>query len=296
MNVTVKGHAGFPGGCLDQPWTAATEHPCAYWSLVTTLRTRSLSITWIRRGFQTECMSGLGDVSWYLVRAEPNLVIIDLAHDNPEHLRLLDELKSRANTPVIAIIEREPIEFDCATALELGADDCLARPFGARELVARTRAILRRLPIKRAIRSPAQSGSYWFAGWRLKLGSRRLTNSKGMSVALTAAEYILLIAFLDAPRRTLTRQFLVQATHLHQDIAERSIDVQVMRLRQKLATDRNMQDLIKAAPGLGYVFTAAVEKLGSRVADTDFLHENHATQLSPFYRVARDKREAYSRR
>ncbi len=216
-----------------------------------------------RRGFQTECMSGLGDVSWYFVRAEPNLVIIDLAHDNPEHLRLLDELKSRANTPVIAIIEREPIEFDCATALELGADDCLARPFGARELVARTRAILRRLPIKRAIRSPAQSGSYWFAGWRLKLGSRRLTNSKGMSVALTAAEYILLIAFLDAPRRTLTRQFLVQATHLHQDIAERSIDVQVMRLRQKLATDRNMQDLIKAAPGLGYVFAAPVEKLGS---------------------------------
>jgi two-component system OmpR family response regulator len=233
-----------------------------------------------RQGFRTACMSRLGDVRRYLVRDEPNLVILDLAHDNPEHLRLLDEFKSHPHTPVIAIVERGPIEFDCATALERGADDCLMRPFGPREVVSRTRAILRRFPIKRAIRSPAQSGSYWFAGWRLKLGMRCLTNSTGISVALTAAQYTLLVVFLEAPRRTLTRQFLVQATHLHKDVAERSIDVQVMRLRQKLATDHK-RDLIKTEPGIGYVFTAPVEKLGPRVADTGFIYEGHATQLSP---------------
>ncbi len=234
-----------------------------------------------RRGFKTAYMSGLGDVSRYLARDEPNLVILDLAHDNPVHLRLLNEFRSRANTPVIAIIERGPIEFDRATALELGADDCLTRPFGPHELVARIRSILRRLPIKQAIRSPARNGSYWFAGWCLKLGIRRLTNSKGMSVALTAAEYTLLVVFLEAPQRTLTRQFLVQATRLHKDIAERSIDIQVMRLRQKLATDHNKRDLIKAEPGIGYVFTAPVETLGPRVDDTDFVHESHATQVFP---------------
>jgi two-component system, OmpR family, response regulator len=225
-----------------------------------------------RRSFQTACLSAPINVSRHLVRDEPNLVVLDLARDNDEHLRLLNEIKSRP-TPVIAIIGHGPVEFNRATALELGADDCLTRPFGPHELVARIRAILRRLPIQREIHSPAEKGNYCFAGWHLNLRLRRLTNSKGMLVALTAAEYALLVALLKTPQRPLTREFLMQATHLHQDVAPRSVDVQIMRLRRKLATDPNTRDLIKAEPGIGYVFNAPVKTFGPGMADSDCIRE-----------------------
>ncbi len=226
-----------------------------------------------RRSFQTACLSDSINVNRHLVRDEPDLVVIDLAYDNDEHLRVLNEIKSRTNAPVIAIIQQGSIAFDRATALDLGVDDCLTRPFGPQELVARIRAILRRLPIRQAIRSPAPSGSYWFAGWHLDLRSRRLTNSNGMSVALTVAEYTLLVAFLEAPQRPLTREFLVHATHLHQDISPRSINVQVMRLRRKLATYPDARDLIKAELGIGYAFTAPVRTFGPGIAGTGCIRE-----------------------
>jgi DNA-binding response OmpR family regulator len=221
-----------------------------------------------RRSFQAACMSEPANLGRHLVSDEPNLVVLELAHDSRDCLRLLNEIKSQRNIPVIAITGHESCEFDRATALELGADDCLTRPFNPRELVARIGAILRRvrraiespsLNVKQIIQSPPQKTIYWFVGWNLNLRIRRLTNSKGARVPLTAAEYALLLTFIEAPQRPLTREFLVQATHLREDVAPRSIDVQVMRLRRKLAPDPNIPDLIKTAPGIGYVFNAPVK-------------------------------------
>jgi DNA-binding response OmpR family regulator len=223
-----------------------------------------------RRSFQTACMSEPADVRRHLESDEPNLVVLELAYDNKDRLRLLNEIRSQWNTPVIAISGQEPVEFDRATALELGADDSLTRPFNPRELVARIGAILRR--VGQAIEPPSQdvkhiiqscsrkkAAIYWFVGWNLNLRIRRLTNSKGARIALTAAEHALLLTFVEAPQRPLTREFLMQATHLHEDVAPRSMDVQVMRLRRKLAPDPNSPHLIKTAPGIGYVFDVPVK-------------------------------------
>jgi two-component system OmpR family response regulator len=211
------------------------------------------------RNFQTACMSDPINVNRHLVHDKPDLVVLDLVRDNDEHLRLLNEIRSHPNTPVIAIIGQGSIAFDRATTLDLGVDDCLTRPFGPHELVARIRAIVRRLPVQQAIRSPTGKVNYCFAGWHLELRHRRLTNSKGMRVELTVGEYALLLAFLKTPKRPLTREFLAQATHLHHDVASRSVDVQVMRLRRKLATDPTTRDLIKTKLGIGYVFNAPVK-------------------------------------
>jgi DNA-binding response OmpR family regulator len=226
-----------------------------------------------RRSLQTACLSAPINLTRHLVRDEPNLVVLDLARDNDVHLRLLNEIKSRPNTPVIAIIGHGPDEFNRASALERGADDCLARPFGPHELVARIRAILRRLPAQSAFHSPAEKANYWFAGWHLNLRLRRLTNSKGMQVELTLAEYMLLVTLLKTPQRPLTREFLVQATHLHHDVAPRSVDVQIMRLRRKLATDPTTRDLIKAEPGIGYVFNAPVKTFDPAMPDSGRIRE-----------------------
>jgi DNA-binding response OmpR family regulator len=90
---------------------------------------------------------------------------------------------------------------------------------------------------------------------------RRLTNAKGEPIALTKGEYALLIAFLDAPQKPLTREHLLQATRLHDDVYDRSIDVQVLRLRRKLETDPSAPSVVRTERGVGYVFTLSVERL-----------------------------------
>jgi DNA-binding response OmpR family regulator len=100
-----------------------------------------------------------------------------------------------------------------------------------------------------------------FAGWRLDQHTRSLTDPSGAPVALTKGEYALLIAFLDAPQRPLTREYLLQATRMHEDVFDRSIDVQVLRLRRKLETDSSMPRFIRTERGVGYVFAVPVEKL-----------------------------------
>jgi DNA-binding response OmpR family regulator len=217
------------------------------------------------RNFKITCLSKPTDLCRHLFRNQPDFIILDLAHDNDGHLRLLSSIKSRSDIPVIAIIEHDADQFDRVTPLERGADDCLARPFFPQELVARIRAVLRRFPVKQAFQT-TESGSYQFAGWQLNLHRRRLTNPNGATVTLSAGDYALLVAFLRSPQRTLTREFLVQATQATRFdrvriIALRSIDVQVWRLRRKLAGAFIPRELIEAKAGIGYAFTASVTKV-----------------------------------
>ena len=107
----------------------------------------------------------------------------------------------------------------------------------------------------------AEQGRCRFGGWQLDRRTRRLTDPNGTLVALTKGEYALLIAFLDAPQRPLTREQLLQATRMHEDIFDRSIDVQILRLRRKLEADPTMPRIIQTERGVGYRFAVPVERL-----------------------------------
>jgi DNA-binding response OmpR family regulator len=111
--------------------------------------------------------------------------------------------------------------------------------------------------------SPAREperGGYRFSGWQLNLRTRRLTDPNGADVALTKGEYALLVAFLDAPQRPFSREHLLQATRVHEDVFDRSIDVQILRLRRKLEQDPSAPQIIKTERGVGYVFARQVER------------------------------------
>src|SRR6266581_403053 len=200
------------------------------------------------------------EVSALLARGEPDLVILDLRFGQEDGLDLLREIRSHSDVPIIITTGHRRDEIDRVVGLELGADDYITKPFGLRELLARIRAVLRRREAGNAaaMRDP-ERGRCRFGGWQLDRRSRRLTNSSGEPVALTKGEYSLLVAFIDAPQRPLSREHLLQATRIHEDVFDRSIDVQVLRLRRKLETDPNAPSVILTERGVGYVFAAPVE-------------------------------------
>lgn len=192
--------------------------------------------------------------------AHPSLIILDLRLGQDDGLDLLRELRSHSDVPVIITTGHRTDEIDRIVGLELGADDYIVKPFSLRELLARVRAVLRRQEIGRAARtSDPERGGYRFNGWVLQRRDRKLADPGGAAVPLSKGEYALLIAFLEAPQRPLTREHLLQATRVHEDIFDRSIDVQVLRLRRKLEVDPSAPRVIQTERGVGYVFALAVE-------------------------------------
>jgi DNA-binding response OmpR family regulator len=166
----------------------------------------------------------------------------------------------RAPDAVIIVTGHCLDETDRIVGLELGADDYVAKPFSLRELLARVKAVLRRQEIGRSSRHQGpERGGYRFAGWMLERRNRKLVAPDGAHVPLSKGEYSLLLAFLEAPQRILTREHLLQATRLHEDIFDRSIDVQVLRLRRKLELDPSMPQIIRTVRGLGYDFSLDVD-------------------------------------
>jgi two-component system, OmpR family, response regulator len=189
------------------------------------------------------------------------LVILDLRLGHEDGLDLLREVRSSSDVPVIIITGHRRDDVDRVVGLELGADDYLTKPFNLRELLARVRAVLRRFDIGRVAptRDP-ERGRFRFSGWQLDRRARRLTDPSGAPVALTKGEYALLLAFLDAPQRPLSREHLLQATRVHEDVFDRSIDVQILRLRRKLERDPSAPRFIQTERGVGYVFAVSVER------------------------------------
>jgi DNA-binding response OmpR family regulator len=213
-------------------------------------------------GIRTISASGREEVSGLLAREEPSLVILDLRLGREDGLDLLREIRSHSDIPVIITTGHRRDEIDRVVGLELGADDYITKPFGLRELLARIRAVLRRREAgQAAVQRDPERGRCRFGGWQLDRRNRRLSDSSGIPVALTKGEYALLIAFLDAPQRPLSREHLLQATRIHEDVFDRSIDVQVLRLRRKLETDPNAPRVILTERGVGYVFALPVEPL-----------------------------------
>ncbi len=195
-----------------------------------------------------------------LSRVEPDLILLNTPIEQGDGLRLLRDIRSRSDAPIVVTSHQECGEVDRIVALELGADDYLDRPVSLRELLARIRAILRRCETARnpARRTP-ERGGFRFAGWQVHRRSRRLITPDGRVVPITKGEYALLIAFLSAPQRPLSGEHLLQATRVHEDLFDRSIDVQVLRLRRKLDIDPARPRFIQTERGVGYVFAVPVE-------------------------------------
>ncbi|HYZ64339.1 MAG TPA: response regulator [Acetobacteraceae bacterium] len=203
-----------------------------------------------------------GEVLRQFAAVEPSIVILDLRFGQDDGLDLLREIRSRSDVPIIIITGHRCEEVDRVVGLELGADDYVSKPFGLRELLARIRAVLRRREVGRlAAERELQQGRCQFGGWVLDRRMRHLTHPSGAAVPLTKGEFALLVAFLDAPQRPLTREHLLQATRVHEDVFDRSIDVQILRLRRKLEVDPSAPSMIRTERGLGYVFTLPVEWL-----------------------------------
>jgi two-component system, OmpR family, response regulator len=211
------------------------------------------------RGFPA---SGGREAVRNFAESEPDLVILDLRLDQEDGLDLLREIRTGSDVPVIITTGDRRDEIDRVVGLELGADDYITKPFSLRELLARIRAVLRRQEVGRAAfqRDP-ERGRCRFGGWQLDRRIRRLIDSNGGQVSLTKGEYALLTAFLDAPQRPLSREQLLQATRVHEDIFDRSIDVQILRLRRKLEPDPSAPQIIQTERGIGYVFALPVETL-----------------------------------
>jgi two-component system, OmpR family, response regulator len=209
---------------------------------------------------EVSAAAGRADMRRLLAGAKFNLVILDLRLGQEDGLDLLRELRGQSDIPVIITTGHRRDEVDRVLGLELGADDYVTKPFSLRELLARVRVVLRRVEVTapEQPREPDARRSS-FGGWTFDRRLRRLTNPAGETVGLTKGEYALMVAFLDAPQRPLTREFLLQATRIHEDVFDRSIDVQILRLRRKLEADPSAPTIIRTERGVGYVFTLPVE-------------------------------------
>jgi two-component system, OmpR family, response regulator len=192
---------------------------------------------------------------------DPSLVVLDLGLGEDDGLDLLRHIRLRSDVPIIVTAAHRREETDVVLGLELGADDYVAKPFGLRELVARIRAVLRRRARKPSLEPKTERGRFWFGGWELDCRTRRVVDPDGRLVMLTKGEYALLIAFIDAPQRPLSREHLLQASRVHTDVFDRSIDVQILRLRRKLEDDPSAPQIIRTERGVGYILTLAVEAL-----------------------------------
>lgn len=211
---------------------------------------------------RTVSASRRDEVNRMLANSKADLVVLDLRLGQEDGLDLLREIRAQYDVPIIITTGHRRDEVDRVVGLELGADDYIVKPFGVRELLARIRAVLRRREVgQAAAHRDGEKGRCRFGGWELNRRCRRLTNANGEPVALTKGEYALLIAFIEAPQRPLSREHLLQATRIHEDVFDRSIDVQVLRLRRKLESDARTPSIIQTERGVGYTFTLPVETL-----------------------------------
>jgi DNA-binding response OmpR family regulator len=193
-----------------------------------------------------------------------DLMILDLKLADENGLELMRGIGAQADVPIIVLTGHRRDETDRVVGLELGADDYMVKPFGLRELLARVHAVLRRAQAgERRARQKEKRLRYRFAGWELNIRTRQLLSPTGVATALTAGEFNLLATFLRSPQQVLRREQLLAATRVHdEEVMDRSVDIQILRLRRKLEADPSQPQFIRTERGVGYVFAAPVEILG----------------------------------
>ena len=188
-----------------------------------------------------------------------DLVILDVELDSLDNIAFLRRLRSDSELPVI-MVTRKAEEADRVMGLELGADDYLTKPFSPRELVARIRSVLRRCRIGLRQARPQGIRAYRFPGWELNLWTRSLKKEDQSIVPLSKLDFSVLAALLANAQRVLTRDRLLGLSRLHGDeVYDRSIDLQIMRLRRKIEDDPSEPRYIRTERGVGYTFVAPVQ-------------------------------------
>jgi len=209
--------------------------------------------------FRVSAAASGAEMAEALNREAVDLMVLDVRLPDEDGIQIARRLREQSDLAIIVITGRRD-EADRVMALELGADDYVTKPFSPRELLARIRALLRRTSMRSTQRDESVR-AYRFAGWELNVGLRKLTSPQAEVVGLSNGEYNLLTAFLGAPQRVLTRARLLELSRLHDDeVYDRSIDVQVGRLRRKLELD-GQPPLIQTERGVGYTFLSQVEIL-----------------------------------
>ena len=216
-----------------------------------------LSTTLADAGFDIATYSHAADFENALVKSAPDLCIVDLGLPDKDGLGVVRNIAAQSDAAILVISGRSALN-DRITGLELGADDYLAKPFEAREVVARARALIRR---RAMTTSPAETTVYRLSGWVVDCAALLLTDEKGKTQRLSASEAALLLVFLQKAKQLITREQLQVALDDRSDSIsfDRTIDVRISRLRSKLNDKTKNPKIIKTIYGAGYIFISDVD-------------------------------------
>lgn len=213
-----------------------------------------------RHGYRVSVAHDESQMQAQLRRSNFDLVVLDVMLPGRNGLELCRDIRTKSQVPII-MVTAVGETTDRIVGLEMGADDYLAKPFEPRELLARVRAVIRRFDAAgEAERQTRPTQVHKFSGWTIDLAQRRLWSDDNVVVTLTTAEFDLLTVFVTHPRRTLSRDQLLDLTQGREAQAfDRSIDILVSRLRRKLTQSAENANFIVTVRGGGYMFAPAVE-------------------------------------
>jgi DNA-binding response OmpR family regulator len=216
-----------------------------------------------RQGFRVSTARNGTELREAIAREPVDLVLLDLGLPGEDGLALTRHLREHWHGAIIIVTGRGD-SVDRVVGLELGADDYVTKPFDLRELLARVRSVLRRSTAAAPAAAPAANARtrLGFAGFTLDLAARSLHAPGGNPVTLTSGEFDLLCAFVERPNRVLSRDVLMNSLHGREaGPFDRSIDMQIGRLRRKIESAPEQPELIKSVRGAGYLFVPPVESL-----------------------------------
>ncbi len=220
---------------------------------------RTVSAYLTKQGYRLDAVANGAGMREVLAAHAVDLVILDLGLPGEEGLELARALRAESDIGIIILTGRGEV-IDRVVGLEIGADDYLTKPANMRELLARVRSVLRRHVSERARRGAKPTRMARFAGWRLDFNARELTAPDGTLVPLTTAEFRLLGALVTSAQQSLDRDHLLGLVAEREWTPyDRSVDVLIGKLRQKIEPDPTSPTLIKTVRGVGYVFSADVE-------------------------------------
>lgn len=212
-----------------------------------------------QNGFRVTAVADGAAMQGVLAQEVVDLLLLDLRLQAEDGMSLARRLRDESAIPIVMLTGRSE-EADRVMGLELGADDYLTKPFSPRELLARIRTVLRRRRAEVRQGRPEGIRAYRFDDWELNLNTRRLSDGNGRQVTLSNGEFSLLVVLLGAPQRILSRDQLLDLSRLHNDeVFNRSVDIQIMRLRRKLEKDPAQPRYIRTERGIGYTFAVPVE-------------------------------------
>ncbi|MCU0070479.1 response regulator [Pseudomonas koreensis] len=212
----------------------------------------------VQHAYEVE-VAAHGEAMWAAIaRVRPDTIILDVMLPGESGLSLCQKIRAQTGIPIIMLTAMAELS-DRIVGLELGADDYLTKPFAPQELLARVRALQRRAGQQNSSGGEHSRPILTFAGWHLDITCRELRSPDGVMIPMSGGEFDLLVVFLEHPQRILTREQLIDLTRGQgHDAFDRSIDVQVSRLRRKIEPDSKRPDLIRTVRNGGYMFTAKV--------------------------------------